>query len=34
MSSDDILIFNTSITKRQDIERMEILFAQYPQIYK
>lgn len=34
MSSDDILIFSTSITKRQDIERMEILFAQYPQIYK
>lgn len=34
MSSDDILIFSTSISKRQDIKRMEILFAQYPQIHK
>lgn len=34
MSSDDILIFRTSIAKKQDIKRMEILFAQYPQIYK
>ncbi|MFT0573943.1 hypothetical protein [Bacteroides thetaiotaomicron] len=34
MSSDDILIFSTSITKKQDIKQMETLFAQYPQIYK
>lgn len=34
MHSDDILIFSTSITKKQDIKRIEILFAQYPQIHK
>lgn len=34
MNSDDILIFSTSITKKEDIERIEILFAQYPQIHK
>ena len=34
MNCDDILIFRTSITKKQDIKRMAILFAQYPQIYK
>lgn len=34
MNSDDILIFSTSITKKQDIKRIEILFAQYPQIHK
>lgn len=31
---DDILIFRTSITKKQDMERIETLFAQYPQIHK
>lgn len=30
----DILIFRTSITTEQDIERIETLFAQYPCIYK
>lgn len=34
MNSDDILIFRTSITKKEDIKRIEILFAQYPQIHK
>lgn len=34
MSSDDILVFSTSVTKRQDIKRIEILFAQYPRIHK
>lgn len=34
MNSDDILIFSISVTKRQDIKRIEILFAQYPQIHK
>lgn len=30
----DILIFRTSITTQLEIERIKILFAQYPQIYK
>lgn len=31
---DCILIFRTSITKKQEIKRIETLFAQYPQIHK
>ena len=34
MSSDDILIFRTSITTEQDIERIETLFVQYFHIHK
>lgn len=34
MSSNDILIFRTFITTKQDIERIETVFAQYPCIYK
>ena len=34
MSRDDILIFRTSIKTKQDIERIETLFAQYPCIHK
>lgn len=34
MSTDEILIFRTSITKTQDIERIEALFAQNPCIHK
>ena len=34
MSSDDILIFRTSITEGQDIERIGVLFAQHPCIHK
>ena len=34
MKDRDILIFRTSITKEQDIEKMEMLFTQYPQIHK
>ena len=34
MSSDDILIFRTSITTKQDVKRVETLFAQYSHIHK
>lgn len=34
MISDDILIFRTSVTTRKDIERIEVLFAQYFNIHK
>lgn len=34
MKRDEILIFRTSITKQQDIEQVETLFAQYPYIHK
>lgn len=34
MERDEILIFSTSVVTKQDIERMETLFAQYPHIYK
>ena len=34
MSSDDILIFRTSITTEQDVTWVETLFAQYSQIHK
>lgn len=33
MSSDDILIFRTSITMEQDLKQIETLFAQYLQIH-
>lgn len=34
MKDQGILIFRTSITTREDIGRIEILFAQYPCIHK
>lgn len=34
MNSDDILIFRTSITTEQDIERIVFLFAQHSHIHK
>lgn len=34
MKDCDILIFRTSITTEQDIERIETLFAQYPCIHR
>ena len=34
MKDCDILIFRTSITKEQDLKRIETLFAQYACIYK
>lgn len=34
MISDDILIFRTSVTIGKDIERLEILLAQYPCIHQ
>lgn len=34
MKSDDILIFRTSVTTEQDIDRIGVFFAQYPCIYK
>lgn len=34
MSNNEILIFRTSITERQDIERIGVLFAQHPCIHK
>lgn len=34
MKSDDILIFRTSVTTEQDIDRIGVLFAQYPCIHK
>lgn len=31
---DNILVFRTSITKKQDLKRIDVLFIQYPQIHK
>lgn len=34
MNNDEILILRTSVTTRQDIKRIEKLFASYPCIHK